>query len=101
MPRSPQGPRSAAGKARSSQNAITTRLYCKAMVLPGESREEFDAIVAQYDHQYHPVTPQARTLLDDLIRNTWLQRRYDVIESELWLHGLQTVEASADPSQPI
>ncbi len=94
------GPRSEAGKARSSQNAITTRLYCNALVLPGESPEKFAELVAQHDLQYNPVTPQARTLVDDLVRNTWLQLRYDVIEHELWDRGLQSVDASDDPNQP-
>src|SRR3954463_6394427 len=37
------GPRTAAGKRRSSQNATSHGVFCRDLVLPGESRQEFDA----------------------------------------------------------
>ena len=78
------GPSSAEGKAASRMNALKSGLYAKSAVIRGESQEEFEEIVHQYNEQFHPVTPQARTLVDALIRNTWLLRRYDRIEGELW-----------------
>ena len=78
------GPSSVEGKAASRMNALKTGLYAKSAVIRGEAKEDFDELVQQYNDQYHPVTPQARTLVDSLIRNTWLLRRYDRIEGELW-----------------
>jgi hypothetical protein len=78
------GPTSAQGKAVSRMNALKTGLYAKSLVIPGESREEFDELVEQFNHQYRPATPQARVLVDMLIRQTWLLRRYDRIEGEEW-----------------
>src|SRR4029079_10543998 len=37
------GPRSVAGKRRSSQNATSHGIYCRDLVLPGESQAEFRA----------------------------------------------------------
>ena len=54
------GPGSAAGKAASRMNALKTGLYAKSLVIRGESQEEFDELVQQFNGQYHPVTPQAR-----------------------------------------
>jgi hypothetical protein len=78
------GPTSAQGKAASRMNALKSGLYAKSLVIPGESREEFDELVQQFNHQYRPATPQARVLVDMVIRQTWLLRRYDRIEGEEW-----------------
>src|SRR4051794_9237935 len=77
------GPFSVAGKAVSSQNALKSGLYAKCNVLPCESHEEFDQLAAGFERQYRPATPQARILVDCLIRNTWLLQRYAQIEFEI------------------
>jgi hypothetical protein len=86
------GPTSAQGKAASRMNALKTGLYAKSLVIPGESREEFDELVQQFNHQYRPATPQARVLVDMVIRQTWLLRRYDRIEGEEWALRLTRLE---------
>jgi hypothetical protein len=73
-------------------NALKTGLYAKSLVIPGESREEFDELVQQFNHQYRPATPQARVLVDMVIRQTWLLRRYDRIEGEEWALRLTRLE---------
>ena len=96
------GPGSAAGKAASRMNALKTGLYAKSLVIRGESQEEFDELVQQFNGQYHPVTPQARVLVDILIRNTWLLRRYDRIDGEEWAAKHTKVDnfRYTDKSQP-
>ena len=86
------GPTSTEGKAASRMNALKTGLYAKSLVIPGESREEFDELVQQFNQQYRPVTPQARVLVDMVIRNTWLLRRFDRIEGEEWTLRLTRLE---------
>jgi hypothetical protein len=86
------GPTSAEGKAASRMNALKTGLYAKSLVIPGESRDEFDELVQQFNHQYRPTTPQARVLVDMVIRHTWLLRRYDRIEGEEWTLRLTRLE---------
>jgi hypothetical protein len=78
------GPSSVEGKAASRMNALKSGLYAKSLVIRGESQEEFEELARQFSEEYHPVTPQARVLVDILIRNTWFLRRYDRIESEEW-----------------
>jgi len=90
------GPSSAEGKAASRMNALKTGLYAKSAVIRGESKEEFDEIVRQYNDQYRPVSPQARVLVDTLIRNTWLLRRYDRIEAELWEASFGKIDGLPD-----
>ena len=86
------GPGSVEGKAASRMNALKTGLYAKSLVIRGESQEEFDELVQQFNGQYHPVTPQARVLVDILIRNTWLLRRYDRIDGEVWANKYTKVD---------
>jgi hypothetical protein len=86
------GPSSAAGKAVSRMNALKTGLYAKSLVIRGESREEFDELAAQFNDQYCPVTPQARILVDILIRQTWILRRIDRIESEHWEESFRRID---------
>ena len=68
----------------------------------GEFPEEFAELVQQFNEQYHPVTPQARVLVDILIRNTWLLRRYDRIDGEEWAAKHTKVDnfRHTDKSQP-
>jgi hypothetical protein len=73
-------------------NALKTGLYAKSLVIPGESHEEFDELMQQFNDQYRPATPQARVLVDCLIRQTWLLRRYDRIEGEEWTLRLTRLE---------
>jgi hypothetical protein len=96
------GPGSVEGKAASRMNALKTGLYAKSLVIRGESQEEFDELVQQFNGQYHPVTPQARVLVDILIRNTWLLRRYDRIDGEEWAAKHTKVDnfRYTDKSQP-
>jgi len=70
------GPKSAEGKAASSQNAVKTGLYAKSDVIATESREDYDTLIAEYHNRFHPETPEERCLVDDLIRSEWLGRRY-------------------------
>ncbi len=80
------GPTSVAGKAASSRNALKSGLYSKCIVLPSESYEEFNELAESFDREYQPVTPQARALVDCLIRNTWLLDRYRQIQFDLLHH---------------
>ena len=78
------GPRSAAGKDKSRMNALKSGLYAQSLVIRDESSTEFEELKAQFDAQFNPVTPQARVLLDGVIRAAWLLRRFDRVEADVW-----------------
>ena len=78
------GPRSAEGKAVSSKNALKTGIYAKAeTVLPTEKAAHLEALTAEYYQRFHPTTPEQRCLVDALISDEWLLRRFRTIEAEL------------------
>jgi hypothetical protein len=82
------GPKTEDGKTRSSQNALKTGLYSKAEVTATESREEYEALAADYYHHFIPATPHERSLVDALVRYEWLSRRYMAADTALWNFSL-------------
>jgi hypothetical protein len=57
------GPKKPEGKAVSSKNALKTGLLSRELILPGESREEFDALLEELDDMYRPHGPVERFLV--------------------------------------
>jgi hypothetical protein len=80
------GPRTEAGKEKSSQNALKTGLDAKSEVLRFESRPDYEALIAEFYARYHPTVPEDRALVDMLIRSEWLSRRYTAIDTAIWEH---------------
>ncbi len=78
------GPTSVTGKAASSMNALKTGLHAKSLLLPDEKRADIQLLIDEYYECHHPATPEARGLIDDLIRCEWLLRRLDRAEAEMW-----------------
>ena len=83
------GPTSATGKAASSRNALKTGLHAKSLLLPDEKLADLQLLIDEYYQSHHPATPEARCLLDDLIRCEWMLRRFDRIEAEMWPYQQQ------------
>jgi hypothetical protein len=78
------GPRSAEGRAASSQNALKSGIYANSHIIRGENAEDLDALKAEYYGCYHPTTPAERMLVDTLIDSEWLLRRHRALEANLW-----------------
>src|SRR6185437_4300484 len=83
------GPKTEEGKARSSQNALKTGLHSQKEVIATESREDYEALIADYHNHYAPANPHERSLVDALIRYEWLSRRYMAADTALWNYFLE------------
>ena len=83
------GPRSVEGKAASSQNALKSGIDAKAQTLPGEKPEALEALAAEYYDRFRPATPEARHLVDTLVSNEWLLRRFRRIEVQILKHEME------------
>jgi hypothetical protein len=75
------GPRTAAGKAKSSLNAIKHGLRAQTTVLPGENIADFHALVGDFEEQFQPATALEWTLLRQLADAEWRMRRVPHIEA--------------------
>ena len=81
-PTKPTGPRTPEGKARSSQNALKHGLRAAKPenAVPGEMRQAYRQLRAEFFYQYQPQGPTESTILDLVILATWQLRRIHEIE---------------------
>ena len=72
------GPRTPAGKDRSSQNARThglSSLTSVFVLLPGEDAKEWVQLVDDLTSEFHPVSRTERILVNDMAQSYWLTQR--------------------------
>ena len=72
--RQPRGPVTPEGKKRSSQNAMQHGLLSDCIVLPGESLEGFQAVLASHFERPMPVDGVERAMFEDS-NPAWTSRR--------------------------
>jgi hypothetical protein len=77
------GPRTHDGKARSAQNARKHGLTAADLVIVPEDREEFDALLAEFQNDVAPQGAVQQILFDELVGAAWNLRRIRRLETEL------------------
>jgi hypothetical protein len=70
-------------------NALKTGIHAKSLVLPTENLADLEQLTAEFYHSHHPTSPEARVLLDDLIRCEWTLRRLSAAETQLFEYAHQ------------
>jgi hypothetical protein len=93
------GPRTDAGKERSSRNAIRHGLTARTAVLPSEDRAAFEQHCRQFFDEYQPATATETHLVQELADTSWRLRRIPLLEANL-LGEATRPEHHANP-QPI
>ena len=94
------GPTSVTGKAVSSMNALKTGIYAKSFVLPSEKLADLQQLIDEYYQSHNPTTPEARSLVDDLIYGEWIKRRLRAAETQIWAYDHQE-NYRPDPKYPL
>jgi hypothetical protein len=94
------GPTSATGKAASSMNALKTGIHAKSLILPSEKLADLEQLIEEYYNHHNPATPEARSLVDDLIYGEWLKRRLRAAETQIWAYDHQE-NYRPDPKYPL
>ncbi|MFL6447161.1 MAG: hypothetical protein ACJ746_05670 [Bryobacteraceae bacterium] len=69
------GPTSEEGKAISSRNNFRHGFTGAFCLLPDESREDFDQLVADLSEEHQPATVTESILVNDMARHHWLHQR--------------------------
>jgi hypothetical protein len=69
------GPTSQEGKATSSRNNFRHGFTGAFCLLPGESHEEFNQLVADLSEEHKPVAVTESILVNDMARHYWLHQR--------------------------
>jgi hypothetical protein len=80
------GPVTEAGKAAVRLNALKHGFRARQLVLPGESREEFDQLCHDLETEWQPQTPTERICLENMVAAQWKLIRAE--NQETYLHSL-------------
>src|SRR5580658_7429722 len=78
------GPRTAAGKQRSSMNALTHGLTSRSPVLATEDPAAYQLHCRQFFDEYQPATPTETHLTQEIADTAWRLNRIPLLESELF-----------------
>jgi hypothetical protein len=77
------GPRTPAGKQRSSQNALTHGLTSRSPVLATENPADYQLHCRQFSDEYQPDTPTETQLTQELADTAWRLNRIPQLEAAL------------------
>jgi len=78
------GPRTAAGKAAVSQNAVTHGLLARKTVITGEDPGQFETYRAQLLAELHPAGVLEAVLAERIVGLAWRLRRADHLQAEVF-----------------
>jgi hypothetical protein len=96
------GPRTAAGKATSSQNALGSGIYAESETIRDENPSDLEALATSYYTRFHPDAPEQRAFVDVLIHSEWTLRRLRRSEAQLWDQNMEWSEpCSAENLFPL
>ena len=84
-----RGPATPEGRAKSSRNSLRHGLSAKSVVLPAESREQFQLLLDAHIQQFHPANPVEMDLVEAMAVARWRLRRIWAIETSLLGHELE------------
>jgi hypothetical protein len=83
------GPKSSAGKAVASKNAVKTGAYSRITVLPGEDEKEYEAIESRLQHDFQPADMAEIAIVQDIASLIWKQIRLKRLEQGAIIRVLQ------------
>jgi hypothetical protein len=70
-----RGPKTARGRAFSSQSSTSHGLTARTLVLTNESRREFEQMLNSYQDFFQPSNPVELVLVPDMVAARWRLRR--------------------------
>jgi hypothetical protein len=77
------GPRTDAGKQRSSLNALSHGLTARSTVLPSEDPAAYQRHCAEFFDEHQPATPTETQLVQELADTAWRINRIPLLEADL------------------
>src|SRR5689334_2459220 len=77
------GPRTDAGKQRSSLNATKHGLTAQTVVLPSEDPAQYESHRRQFFDEHQPATPTETQLVQELVDTAWRLNRIPLLEANL------------------
>jgi hypothetical protein len=81
------GPRTEAGKQRSSLNALRHGLTARTAALPSEDQAAYEQHCRQFQDEHQPATPTETQLVQQLADTSWRLNRIPLLEADLFAQG--------------
>ncbi len=94
------GPRTAAGKQRSSLNALRHGLTGQTIVLPTEDHSAYERHSQSFLDEYHPKDATETQLVQSLIDTSWRMNRAAAVETNLFSLGVIEMEDRLRANHP-
>lgn len=82
------GPKTPEGKLVASQNSLKTGAYSSLAVLPNENQEEFNQLINQFNHDFHPKDMIETSLVREMALITWKKLRLEKLEQSYFIKKL-------------
>ena len=92
------GPRTQAGKQRSSRNALKHGLRAEQSVIPGEDPADFERHLTEFDDTFHPNTAYERALVRQMADAEWRLQRISRLEAAFLSSAFD--RANVSPMEP-
>ncbi|HLG98799.1 MAG TPA: hypothetical protein VKX49_20980 [Bryobacteraceae bacterium] len=103
-----RGPKTEAGKQRSSQNAIRHGLTAQTIVLPSEDPADYQRLLDGYLQQFRPAGQVELDLVHEIAAAKWRLNRLILIETQLLANSIEEIEQDhqdnyedGDEDQPL
>jgi hypothetical protein len=90
------GPRTDAGKHRSSLNALRHGLTARTAVLPTEDPDAYRRHTEQFFDEYAPATPTESQLVQELADTSWRLNRIPLLEADALARALPPADAEQE-----
>ena len=90
------GPKTPRGKAAVRMNSLRHGLRARTVVLPGESREEFNLLCDDLEREWQPLSRTAQFYLEQMAVSQWKLTRMEVAEA-----GIFQESAAAKTQLPL
>ncbi|MGA2878935.1 MAG: hypothetical protein ABSG13_08290 [Bryobacteraceae bacterium] len=90
------GPRTNAGKHRSSLNALRHGLTAASPVLPTEDLTAYEDQRRRFCDEYRPATPTESQLVQELVDTSWRLNRIPLLEADALARALPPADAEQE-----
>ena len=94
------GPVTPHGKRNSARNNTRHGILASVLLIAGESRDRFNALVNGLFAEYRPVTPTEIAFVNKIAAAQWRQQRAWAMESACLTHEIQSQPDSPAPTDP-
>ena len=93
-----RGPATSQGKQRSAQNAVRHGLLARCIVMQNESRESFEAHLAQHVDRLQPADDVEYGMIEEMAAASWRMRRAWALETRMLDNAVAAPGSAGDPA---